>query len=175
MELVLVGYYCGHSPFCNLCPAPSPLTPPRPSAHACFTCCSADSATTLDSLSCSRASVLIGSPSETPCPAVSVPPFLLQSPGASDLVSDDKVSISRLHVPPPWRRSAHAADDDDNVPIPRIHKPPFGLVLCQSNESSEITYKYNKNMSVPALYGTALFEGSKVDTENLLQPGSRTT
>jgi hypothetical protein len=50
--------------------------------------------------------------------------------GASDLVSDDKVLISCLPVPPAQRPSAHAADasladSDDEFFIPRL--PPVLL------------------------------------------------
>jgi hypothetical protein len=49
-----------------VCPTPSPPPPPLTSALACAAPSSVDSATTMDSLDCSQACVLLGSPSATP-------------------------------------------------------------------------------------------------------------
>jgi hypothetical protein len=94
------------APACFLCsmrPALSPMTPSQPPPRTCSTPCTIDTCTTLGSMDASVASVLLGSPVESPQP---LPRFRISccSPpvsGAPDQVSDDEVPISHLHVATP--------------------------------------------------------------------------
>jgi hypothetical protein len=111
-----------------MCPALSPATPSQPPAHTSSTPCTADTATTLDSMDGPPASVLLGSPvvSLQPLPRLRIPccnPQVSCVSGAPDQVSDDEVPIPLLLATSPPRPFARAAatspaESDDEVPIP---------------------------------------------------------
>jgi hypothetical protein len=119
----------------SMCPALSPATFSQPPPQTYSTPCTTDTATTLDSMDgppASVASVLLGSPVQSPrplprsCISCCSPQVSCVS-GAPNQVSDDGVPIPRLHVSAPPRPSAGAAstppaDSDDEGPILRFSR-----------------------------------------------------
>jgi hypothetical protein len=98
-----------HHAFGSVCPALSPTTPSQPHVRTCATPCTTDTAPTSDSMDgppASVASVLQGSPVESPqplhrsCISCCSPQVSCVS-GALDQVSDGEVHIPRLRVTVP--------------------------------------------------------------------------
>jgi hypothetical protein len=151
-----------------VCPTPSSLTPLTTPALGCSTSTSADSATTMDTLDGSRASVLFGSPSETPrllsqshpsCCCLQVPCMC----GVLDMVTDDKVSIPCLHVPSPHRPWAPAtaappADSDNVVPILHFTRRP-AMFSCASDDEVRIAHAVLSRLTSSPFYAHYLPSG----------------
>jgi hypothetical protein len=125
----------------NVCTLPPPQSP----AHGCSTPSSVYSATTMGSLDCLQASILLDSLSATARLLLSPShPFCrsLQVPcefGALDPVSNDKVPVLCLHVPYRKQPSAAAslAGSDDKGPI--LHIPPRSVTKPWGDHSQQMT------------------------------------